>query len=595
MRNINKKTVLNHLKQDNCFFFYLYSLIIISLIIISYKIQVQMTMGPMWDAFDFLANAKYFAGQGFGYIDPNRPPFLSVLTSLIFRMGYDSEIVIFIVDGVLFFIGVIGLYLFFNLRFKPILSFIGSLIYCSFPVILLWAGAGYSDVASTSLSIWTLYLIVLAVKRNNKYYYLSFPIFALAFFTRFPSVIIIFPLILYIMITNHLKDIKEIIMGIFISLLISIPFLSFFHKIFANPLLPLLSFYGTTVTATDGPKFAYNPDDFFYIKNFIYSFINLDFLNNPTFIVKLLFILLAIFMVYVIILGIYIYIRRILTTSKLKSSLRGIIHIKTLLVVLAVIMLIFTFYKENYLFSILFFSIICFLLFKLLNNHNLKYFDLDMLFILWFFSFLIFNSIFDVKVIRYFIPMAPAIAYFTLIGLNEFIERFNFKLMNINIKNIIYFIFIVSLLISTFHFIFQLEHDPIANGQNFKFEKSLDKSQFKFTSFSKPFSGELYFETYNTHESFNILNKWFENYDPDYKKKIIYSDYFWPHLRWYLKTEIGVININNIENSDINDFLKNSNVDYYVTIISEVELQNYVKIAEFKTNFGKITVYQRNS
>jgi hypothetical protein len=300
-------------------------------------------------------------------------------------------------------------------------------------------------------------------------------------------------------------------------------------------------------------------------------------------------------MVYVIILGIYIYIRRILTTSKLKSSLRGIIHIKTLLVVLAVIMLIFTFYKENYLFSILFFSIICFLLFKLLNNHNLKYFDLDMLFILWFFSFLIFNSIFDVKVIRYFIPMAPAIAYFTLIGLNEFIERFNFKLMNINIKNIIYFIFIVSLLISTFHFIFQLEHDPIANGQNFKFEKSLDKSQFKFTSFSKPFSGELYFETYNTHESFNILNKWFENYDPDYKKKIIYSDYFWPHLRWYLKTEIGVININNIENSDINDFLKNSNVDYYVTIISEVELQNYVKIAEFKTNFGKITVYQRNS
>ncbi|MGC9516568.1 MAG: glycosyltransferase family 39 protein [Methanomicrobiales archaeon] len=550
-------------------------------------------MGPMWDAFDFLANAKYFAGQGFGYIDPNRPPFLSFLTSLIFRASYDSEVAIFIVDGILFFIGVLGLYLLFNLRFKPIISFIGSLFYMSFPVILLWAGAGYTDVASTSISIWAIFFTVLAVKRDNRFFYVAFPIFTLAFFTRFASALIIFPIILYLLICNNLKDFKTIIFGIIISFLFSLPFIYFYYSLFKNPLSPLLGFYGASSAAIDGPRFSFNPDNLYFLKNFLYSFINLDVLNDPNLVFKLLFILITILMGYIIILGLYLYLRRIISLSINEISLSDLKSLNILIILLATIMLIITFFIGNYLLCILSFSIICYFIYKILNNEKLRYFDLDILFVSWFFSFLIFHSIFDVKVIRYFIPMAPAITYFILVGLNEFIENFNIKIMNIKIKKAISFVLIVSLLISTFHFIYQLEHDPIANGQNFKFKKSLDENQFKLTSSNKPFTGELYYETYNTNQYFKILMNWFEKYDPNYKNKVIYSDYFWPHLRWNLKTDVGALNVNKIGKDNINDFLINSKVDYYIAVIYAAELEDYIQIAEFNTKFGKIVIYQR--
>ena len=78
---------------------YLILISIIASLIAYWGVLIQSELGPVWDTFDFLSNAMYFAGHGFGYVDYTRPPFFSFITSLIFRLGFISELTIFALDG----------------------------------------------------------------------------------------------------------------------------------------------------------------------------------------------------------------------------------------------------------------------------------------------------------------------------------------------------------------------------------------------------------------------------------------------------------------------------------------------------------------
>jgi len=66
---------------------------------------------------------------------------------LIFRLGYVYATTIFVVDGVLFIFGVIGLYLLLKMRFNDFESFLGGLLYASFPIVITILGLGLSDLA----------------------------------------------------------------------------------------------------------------------------------------------------------------------------------------------------------------------------------------------------------------------------------------------------------------------------------------------------------------------------------------------------------------------------------------------------------------
>lgn len=77
-------------------------LLLIVVIIVYYRVKVQLEIGPMWDTYDFLSNALWFAGKSSGYTDLNRPPLLPFLTSIFFRFGEVSEAIIFTLDGIFF-------------------------------------------------------------------------------------------------------------------------------------------------------------------------------------------------------------------------------------------------------------------------------------------------------------------------------------------------------------------------------------------------------------------------------------------------------------------------------------------------------------
>ncbi len=226
-------------------------------------------MGPVSDSFDFLSNALVFAGQGMGYSDLLRPPFFPFLISLIFRLGIVYTNIIFVLDGILFIFGVIGLFFLLKLRFNDLESFLGALLYATFPIVLTVLSVGFSDIASVSFSIWALYFTVLAVKKDSRFFILVFPFFMFAFLTRYNSALLIFPIFLYILINREKISLKNIIMGICASILIILPVLFFYYQKFGNIIYPFINFGSSSTALTASTEsLSYEPSIFFFIQKF---------------------------------------------------------------------------------------------------------------------------------------------------------------------------------------------------------------------------------------------------------------------------------------------------------------------------------------
>ena len=80
----------------------------------------------------------------------------------------------------------------------------------------------------------------------------------------------------------------------------------------------------------------------------------------------------------------------------------------------------------------LLFFFIAYLFYDLLRNLKIKYMDLHLMFFSWFMVFFIFNSIYIIKDSRYFVLMAPPVAYFMILGLSELSNKINLKIINRN-------------------------------------------------------------------------------------------------------------------------------------------------------------------
>lgn len=544
-------------------------LILVVSIVTYYRVMIQMEIGPIWDTCDFLSNALLFAGQGTGYADLTRPPFLSFLTSLFFRLGYVSSTVIFALDGVIFVFGVVGFYLLLKTRFNDLESLLGALIFTTFPVVLSFAGSGLTDVPSLSFSIWAIYFTVLAVKKNSKYFYLSFSLFILAFLTRYAIAFIIFPMLLYILINkSFLNDIKDILIGIFLSFLLMIPVLSFFYEIFGNPFSSFLNFFGSSFVVSS----SISPENFAYHPNLLYFILKSQVYIGIVSTTILLIILLGIFS--------YTFVQMRKGKWIVKKSLKNIFKIKNnftkiklLLVVILSIIFVFTFGKINYMGSEVIFFILAYFLYGISKNLDIKYMDLNFIFLSWFMVFFIFHSVYVIKDDRYFLTMAPAVSYFLILGLSGVSYKLTFKIKN---RNVIFSFFAIILtvimLVSTIQYL-----------------QSIEETNSDFKSIN---------------ENMSSASQWLVSHDPNYKNKTIYSD-DWPFTGWYLKTHVGMMPVfknnqrfycgvknfsfNSNDNQEFNTYLDSNNVDYYFCVRKGLNLK-HCKVVK---HFGNITLYER--
>ena len=252
----------------------LFLLTLITLVVTLYMLKQQIFIGvPYYDVFVYLNNALIFAGIPVGNMSViYLSPLIPFLTSLVFRAGYVSANVIFILDGIIFLFGTIGLYLLFRERFNQVQSFTGSLIFISFPLVFTWAVSGGIDVPGVSFSIWTIYMLVLGVKKDSKFLYLIFPLFFLAFLARYTSVVLIFPITLYLLLNEDLSyHLKKIGTGFLVGMAIITPFLVYvYHKL--GNLDPFLNIFTSTLFGSGATvnDLAFNPEKLYFLNNLLH-------------------------------------------------------------------------------------------------------------------------------------------------------------------------------------------------------------------------------------------------------------------------------------------------------------------------------------
>lgn len=544
----------------------LVTLITIVSLITYYRILIQIEMGPISDTCDFLSNALVFAGQGMGYSDLIRPPFFSFLLSLIFRMGYVSTNAAFILDGLIYIFGVVGLFFLLKLRFSDLQSFLGALLFATFSTVLVVMSAGFSDLASVSITIWTFYFLILAVKKDPKFFYLVFPFAMLAFLTRYPSALIIFPMFLYILINiDEIKSIKHMFAGMFASFLFIIPVFIFFFERFGNILYPFMNFFGTAASSLSTGTAEYNSNIFFFVDKFP-LFIGLE----------------GIITLFIILIGVLTYGFLKVKRSSGNELFNGFkiekrnTKLKLILFIVLILIFILSFGQIFWMWSEILFFGLGYLFYDIAKNLNVKYLDMHLLVFAWFMAFFIFHSIYVVKDNRYFVIMAPSVSYFLILGLSEISSRLKFKIKGYNATfPIIAIILTAIILISTASYLPVIRQANEANKL--------------------------------TNENIALASEWFTNYDPDYKNKVIYSD-LWPFFGWYLKTNVKMMpvftngqnysgglggvtdfKLTPQDNIEYNKMLDDNHADYYFCIIPGLNLTYYKPLK----NFGNMILYKR--
>ncbi|MEG3225445.1 MAG: hypothetical protein BME94_08045 [Methanobacteriales archaeon Met13] len=540
---------------------YVFGLVLITLAITSYVLSVQIRIGvPYWDVFNFLNNAWYFAGGGGTAGTIFLPPLLPILTSLFFRWGLVSSGVIFALGAVIFVTGVLGLYYLFKIRFSEVQSFAGSLIFLSLAVLMPWSASGGIDLPAVSISIWAVYFLVKGMEGQDKLLYLVVPMLALAVLTRYTAGLLAVPLILYYLMKGYsFRTLKGISVGFLATIILASPLVWYFYTKMGNfdMIYTLL-----LVTATTSPAavddVAYNPNLLFYLQN-LPNYISLaplqgsyaQLLNpsrgHPS--------VLAYFMIIISGAGILMYIYRGLKfrIGDLEINKTGIFKIGFF--GFLTITFFLTFNHTSYLVSVAIVFLLCYLAYNLLRGRSSKYGAMDFMFLSWFLSYLIFHSILPIKVDRYFITMAPALAYFLLLGLSELLGGLKLKKPSLNSKWIYLAISIV-LLIST-------------------------AATFAGHTPKKVFV--LYIED---------AGDWIVQQDPQYMDKVIFSDYS-SALSWYLKKEVkGGFPRFFKTPSEFAQFLKSQKADYYVDSLGDPkpDLPGYHPVKTFQM----VTIYQKD-
>ncbi len=555
-----KKMLMNNTSLSRGLFILL-SLIMIILTYFLVSIQSQIGV-DYWDIFVYLNNSLKMAGMGVGdmlYLSPLLP----AITSLFFRAGMVSEVTLFTISGVFYIIGTLGLYLLLKIRFNELESLAGALSFATFTIVLAWAVSGALDVPAIALAIWALYFTLRAAKSDSRFYYLAFPVAMLAFLTRYTAGLIIIPMLLFIYMNSPQKpDLKKILGGIIVGCIIYVPFMWYFYRQ-VGELFPFFQqFSGSASGAVSSLNPGYSLDNLYYLKNipnYISSQASTDYINiivpsqsEPT--------LLSYLILGLIILGLLIglikLIRRSLDYLKINGDNKKAFYIKTLAVLVLAFLLLFTYSKLSYVFSEVLMIGLVLAIYIMLRDLKLEYLDFDLLFFTWFAASLLMHSFHPVKVDRYFITMAPALAYGVALGINQVSSLVKYKYRDINLTSLALSLVLVLALISSTAAYMTHMPDEVTRVQS---------------------------ETQAA--------QWLAQYDPDYQNKTIASNRG-PAFGWYLKKYVFTRISEKVTPQVFEELIQEINPEYY--IFSEttytLNLEGYHEIKRV----GTVTIYQKD-
>ncbi len=523
------------------------------------------------DVFFYLNNALFYAGYDTGFnATRGLSPFIPMLTSLFFRMGFISDFTIIVVSSAFYIFSGIGIYFLFRLRFSEVLSFTGAMILATFPLVLVWVTKGMIDIPGMCVSIWAVYFMRLSFKKDPKFSYLAFALVVLGFFTRYTGILMIPVLLIqYLLVDNPIKYIKEnlkhiviaicsgglvfaIFIGIFYYFDISLFFVSQGQGITqaqnTSKILHYFTYYVNNIPIYLG-SVKFIP---YSLKPGVYLISERIWIGgNPSKISKLFLVILVC--------GFILYIKKLFNKENRAILKQENKKLKLSVILICLIVFLATYTKISIVYSEIIASIALLALYYILNKTKMKYFTLDFAMFYWFMVNFIFFTYYSIKVDRYFIPMLPFFAYSIILSLDLIFDIFkNVKYMD-KIKTIAPIALVCVILVCSG--VYALSNSPHT------YDNQMHDN----------------FMTASSEEK-DVCN-WLMEYDPQYMNKTIWADRG-GDMSFFLKKDILPVEKISKE-SNFTDKLKDNNITYYIANYNNTVGHPYTKLYQS----GEVSLY----
>ena len=555
------KNILDDLNISKNDFFYLAILTVFSILITYSLIRFNQALGIYCsDVFIYLSNSLVFAGYESSILYLYLSPVICILTAILFRLGFLSELSLYLITGIFCIFANIGIYVLLKNKFSSLLSLCGAFLFGSFSLSLLWWANGTLDVPAVALSIWTIIFTVLAVDKDSKYYMVTIPLFVLAIFTRYTALFLL-PLILLYYLTLHdffinldllIRDRQEFSAKLrsylkseeFRNILKSFAIAFILVVLFSASILAYgshLSFLTQSSTFASGSKGevidnAYTTDTFFYL----HDFPNFLFADNVSFddVIPVLngfnpmsFLLIGLFAI-----GLLLSAYQLIKAKRKEDSKCNYLVWIIFVVLLAIAILSFRF-NSLITITILLVDFVVLLSYFKKAGVDREIYSMNFLMLAWFLVYFIFFTFLNIKVNRYIITVFPAFIYFAIYALNEILDLSKgFKFLEFKKQNLLNLIPIILIAFCIF-------------------------SAFTFTS------------TVHYNEDFNrnkVIADYLTEYDSDYMSKDVGVFKQRPY-NWFLRMYTIPVTDEQL------DYLESSNITYYISD-GNFNLSNYTMI-----------------
>ena len=549
------------------------SVITIAITLLLLNIDLKVGVYYVRDVFFYLNNALFYAGYDVGLTDTRGlSPLIPMITSIFFRMGFVSDGTIIIVSSVFYIFSALGMYFLLRLRFDEVLSFTGSMLLSTFPLIIVWITKGMLDIPGLCFSIWSVYFMMLAFKKSTRYFYVAFPLVIFGCFTRY-TVFLMVPVLLiqFFLMKNPLSyiktNIKDILIGMGLGAAVFAAFIGIYQYLNID-LFFLSQGQGISESTQATINTTYN-NIFYYKNNFLiylstqrfipYSLKPGAYLLNemhwiggyPT---KISYIYLA-----TLIIGLVLYLKKLFSSEnrKILKNKNEILKLTIFLIGLAIFL--FTFIKVSIILSIIIISISLLALYRALYKTDIDYFSFDFIMIYWFVINFAFFTFHQIKVDRYFIPMLPVVAYFIILSIELIFDKLkNIQYMD-KIKIIVPIALICVILLCSG--IYAMKNSP------------------------RTFDNQMHpnFETAASEEK--AVGEWLINHDPQYQNKTIWADRG-EDMSFILKMNLLPYEKVSNESNFTEEMVKN-HVDYFIAKDNKTINEPYEKIYQN----GEVNLY----
>ncbi|WP_298500329.1 glycosyltransferase family 39 protein [uncultured Methanobrevibacter sp.] len=516
------------------------------------------------DVFFYLNNALFYAGYDTGLANTRGlSPLIPMITSIFFRMGFISDTTIIVVSSIFYIFSALGMYALLRLRFDEVLSFTGSMILSTFPLVIVWVTKGMLDIPGMCLSIWTIYFTVLSFKRNTKFLYIAFPLAILGFFTRYTALLMIpVMLIPFFLVKDPIayirQNIKDIFIGIGAGALVFAAFIAIYFSL--NIDLTFIVQGGYISNSTDNAISAATNNVFYYTNNF------LIYLGTPNFVPYSLKpgafqigamswiggypSIVSYILIVILIAGLILYLKKLFSAENREILKNENKKLKLAIFVLGLAIYLITFLSISIIYSIIIISIALLALYRLLYKTKMDHLAFDFVMLCWFVINFSFFTYYHIKVDRYFMPMLPVVAYFIILSMTLIFERLKEVKYMDKIKTIAPIALICAILLCTG--VFALGNSPHT------FDNQMHPNFMTAASEEK------------------AVGEWLSQYDPQYANKTIWADRG-GDMSFILKMQIPSYEKVSNETNFTDQMLEN-NVEYFIAKDNKTIGEPYVEI-----------------